>query len=536
VSEIIARTRYTTPAVTLISPPPHHDIYSIEDLAQLIFDLKNVNPCARISVKLVSEIGVGTIAAGVAKGHADMILISGGDGGTGASPKSSIRHAGLPWELGLSETHQTLVLNDLRSRVRLQTDGQMRTGRDVAIATLLGAEEYGFCTICLIIMGCVMLRHCHLNNCSVGVATQDDLLQKRFDGNPDHIVNYMYFVARELREIMARLGISSINEMVGRTDLLHVNKNIIPWKAKRIDYSRILYKPEVSQKIGIFKTKEQDHGIDTILDWQLIEKAHDAIHTHKKIRIDMPIKNNNRATGARLSGRVCLHNGESGLPENTLHCKFTGTAGQSFGAFLASGITFELEGLANDYVGKGISGGKIIIYPDKESTYNAEDNILIGNTTFYGAISGEAYIRGRGGERFCIRNSGLYTVGEGVGDHGCEYMTGGRVLILGSVGRNFAAGMSGGIAYIHDPDDRLKANCNMSMVTFDKINESDIETIQNLLHNHYTYTASTNAKRFINNFSKSIKQIRKIMPIEYKRILDLKKVNEKMGIFEVSDG
>jgi glutamate synthase domain-containing protein 2/glutamate synthase domain-containing protein 1/glutamate synthase domain-containing protein 3 len=536
VSEIIARTRFTTPGVTLISPPPHHDIYSIEDLAQLIFDLKNINPRARISVKLVSEVGVGTIAAGVAKGHADMILISGGDGGTGASPRTSIRHAGLPWELGLSETHQTLVLNDLRSRVRLQTDGQMRTGRDVAIASLLGAEEYGFCTVTLIVMGCVMLRHCHLNNCSVGVATQDDLLQKRFCGNPDHVVNYMYFVARELREIMAQLGIRTMNEMIGRTDLLEVNKAILPWKANKIDFSKILYKPTVTKNVSVYKTIEQKHEIDSILDLKLIKQAHAAIHHHEKVTIEMPIENINRTTGATLSGNVCLHNGENGLPENTLHCKFTGVAGQSFGAFLAKGISFELEGLANDYVGKALSGGRIVIYPGKKAAYVPEDNVLIGNTTFYGAITGEAYIRGKAGERFCIRNSGVYAVAEGVGDHGCEYMTGGRALILGKTGRNFGAGMSGGIAYIYDQDKSFKKNCNMSMVELENLDESDVGTIQIMLHNHALYTHSTVAQIFLENFTTEIKKIVKVLPTEYKRILELSKVAKKLGVNEVSDG
>ncbi|MCD5401283.1 glutamate synthase large subunit, partial [candidate division NPL-UPA2 bacterium] len=386
----IACTRYTTPGVTLISPPPHHDIYSIEDLAQLIFDLKNVNPQARISVKLVSEMGIGTIAAGVAKGHADMILISGGDGGTGASPLSSIRHAGLPWELGLSETHQTLILNDLRSRVRLQTDGQMRTGRDVALAALLGAEEYGFCSSALIVLGCVMLRHCHLNNCSVGIATQDDILEKRFRGEPEYVVNYFHFVARELREIMAQLGIRRIEEMIGRTDLLELNQEIVPWKAKAIDYSKILYKPEVPKTVATYCTTKQDHGIDKVLDRKLIELARPALEKGESVKLELEIKNHHRTTGAMLSGKVYKRYGEAALPQDTIHFKFRGVAGQSFGAWLAKGITFELEGLANDYVGKGISGGKIIIYPDKSSSYAPEENIVIGNTTFYGAIAGEA--------------------------------------------------------------------------------------------------------------------------------------------------
>jgi len=514
VSVTIAKTRYTTPGVTLISPPPHHDIYSIEDLAQLIFDLKNTNPRARISVKLVSEIGVGTIAAGVAKGHADMILISGGDGGTGASPISSIRHAGLPWELGLSETHQTLVLNDLRSRVRLQTDGQMRTGRDVAIAALLGAEEFGFCTAALIISGCVMLRHCHLNNCSVGVATQDEILEKRFSGKPEYIVNYFNFVVEELREIMAGLGIRKLEDMVGRTDLLEVNKSILPWKAKELDLSRILYKP--SQSTNFCHSEPlRGEGSKTCMDHKLIELAKPALENKTPVNINFNIENTNRATGAMLSGEVCKVFGEGGLAEDTIHCKFKGVAGQSFGAWLAKGVTLELEGAANDYVGKGISGGKIIIYPDKKTDYKAEENIIIGNTTFYGAINGQAYIRGVAGERFCIRNSGLFAVVEGVGDHGCEYMTGGRVVVLGRTGRNFGAGMSGGIAYVYDLDSAFKTRCNMDMVELEKISEEDSETIKNLLVNHHRYTKSKIAKEITDNFKLHLKKFVKVMPIEY---------------------
>ncbi|MEK6727809.1 MAG: glutamate synthase large subunit [Candidatus Omnitrophota bacterium] len=539
VSAIIARTRYTTPGVTLISPPPHHDIYSIEDLAQLIFDLKNVNPRARISVKLVSEIGVGTIAAGVAKGHADMILISGGDGGTGASPLSSIKHAGLPWELGISETHQTLVLNDLRSRVRLQADGQMRTGRDVAIAALLGAEEFGFCTAALIILGCVMLRHCHLNNCSVGVATQDEILEKRFSGRPEYLINYFRFIVEELREIMAALGIRNINEMVGRTDLLELNNNILPWKAGRIDFSKILYKPDVPKTVSTHCTIKQGHAIDKILDLKLIDLARPAFDRSAPVKIELDIKNTNRTTGAMLSGEVCKLFGEVGLPDNTIHYKFIGVAGQSFGAFLSKGVTFELMGMANDYVGKGISGGKIIIYPDKKCDYKPEENIIIGNTTFYGAIEGEAYIRGVAGERFCIRNSGLNAVVEGVGDHGCEYMTGGRVVVLGETGRNFSAGMSGGIAYIYDKCGDFKKKCNMDMVELEKALEGsdDCGTIKNLLVNHHKYTQSTIAKKILDDFKNEMKRFVKVMPLEYKRILQEKKVMEKnLQLTEVSDG
>jgi glutamate synthase domain-containing protein 2/glutamate synthase domain-containing protein 1/glutamate synthase domain-containing protein 3 len=546
VSAIIARTRYTTPGVTLISPPPHHDIYSIEDLAQLIFDLKNTNPAAAISVKLVSEIGVGTIAAGVAKGHADKVLISGGDGGTGASPLSSIKHAGLPWELGLSETHQTLVLNDLRSRVRLQADGQMRTGRDVAIACLLGAEEFGFCTSVLVVLGCVMLRHCHLNNCSVGIATQDEVLERRFQGKPEYITNYFRFVAEELRQIMAGLGIRTIDEMVGRTDLLELNSSILSWKAKGIDFSRMLYmpegcglashKPQVLESAGIHCTVKQDHGIDKALDLKLIELAGPALKNSESVRQELEINNTHRATGAMLSGEVCKIFGEEGFVDDTIHFKFKGMAGQSFGAWLAKGITFELEGMSNDYIGKGISGGKIIVYPDKRANYVAEENIIIGNTTFYGAISGEAYIRGVAGERFCIRNSGLYAVVEGVGDHGCEYMTGGRVVVLGRAGRNFAAGMSGGIAYVFDKAQDFRKKCNPEMVELEKVSVEDVRTIYNLLRNHYKYTGSEVAYRILDNFSRQVPKFVKVMPKEYKRILEMREAEEIPELQEVLDG
>jgi glutamate synthase domain-containing protein 2/glutamate synthase domain-containing protein 1/glutamate synthase domain-containing protein 3 len=536
VSQIIAKTRYTTPGVTLISPPPHHDIYSIEDLAQLIFDLKNVNPDARISVKLVSEVGVGTIAAGVAKGHADMILISGGDGGTGASPLSSIRHAGLPWELGLAETHQTLVLNDLRSRVRLQTDGQMRTGRDVAIACLLGAEEFGFSTSVLVVLGCVMLRHCHLNNCSVGIAAQDKILEARFSGKPEYIINYFHFVAEELRQIMASLGLRTIDEMVGRSDLLELNSDILPWKAKQIDFLKIIYKPETANTVGTHCAVGQNHGINKVLDLKLIELAKPAFEKGEPVRAELEINNTNRTTGAALSGRVCKVFGEEGLADETIHFKFKGVAGQSFGAWLAKGITFELEGMSNDYIGKGISGGKIIVYPDKQANYKSEENIIIGNTTFYGAISGEAYIRGVAGERFCIRNSGLRAVVEGLGDHGCEYMTGGRVVVLGATGRNFAAGMSGGIAYVYDEYGNFKYRCNPGMVELEKVSAEDARTIYNLVSNHNKYTQSEVAYKILDNFSRLIYKFVKVMPREYKRVLETKEIQEIPELQEVLDG
>jgi len=536
VSEIIARTRYTTPGVTLISPPPHHDIYSIEDLAQLIFDLKNANPNARISVKLVSEVGVGTVAAGVAKGHADMILISGGDGGTGASPRSSIRYAGLPWELGLAEAHQTLLLNNLRSRVRLQVDGGMRTGRDVAIAALLGAEEYGFCSAVLVVIGCVMLRHCHLNNCSVGVATQDNILQKRFRGRPEYIVNYFHFIVAELREIMARLGLRTLDEMIGRTDLLELNRQIVPVKAKGIDYSRILYRPDLPEHIGRYFKGKQDGELDNVLDRKLIQSWESCLKKNEPVKISLKINNTNRAAGAMLSGEVCRRCGDGVLLEDALCFKFKGIAGQSFGAFLAKGITFELEGMANDYAGKSISGGKIIIYPDSRVNYQADENIIIGNTSFYGAISGEAYINGVAGERFCVRNSGLYAVVEGLGDHGCEYMTGGRVIILGKAGRNFAAGMSGGIAYVYDEDADFKERCNLDMVELEKIKEDDWDTIYHLLSNHFKYTKSIKAKKVLANMQDQLKKFVRVMPIEYKHILEGAHIEEKLGIAEALDG
>jgi len=539
VSIEIAKTRYTTPGVTLISPPPHHDIYSIEDLAQLIFDLKNTNPDALISVKLVSEIGVGTIAAGVAKGHADIILISGGDGGTGASPLSSIKHAGLPWELGLSETHQTLVLNDLRSRVRLQVDGKMFTGRDVVIAGILGAEEFGFATAVLVVLGCVMLRHCHLNNCSVGIATQEECLRKRFRGRPEYIENYFRFIAEEVRTIMAELGIRKFNDLIGHTEFLEINEKIMHQKAKTLDLTKILYKPKVKKEVGIYCMKPQDHGIDNVLDLELIKLSKDALEKKIPVKLEFSIKNSNRAVGAMLSNKVIKNYGEEGLPEDTIHIKFKGTAGQSFGAFLAKGITLELEGDANDYVGKGLSGGKIIIYPSEKVSFVPEENIIIGNTTFYGATSGEAYIRGIAGERFCIRNSGIYAVVEGVGDHGCEYMTGGRVVILGKTGKNFAAGMSGGIAYVYDEKGNFSSYCNKEMVELEQLNQEDINTVYNLIFKHKRYTKSKKAEKILLNFEQEIKKFVKVMPKEYKRILEGKALavkQESVESVEVSDG
>ncbi|MCM8798689.1 MAG: glutamate synthase-related protein, partial [Candidatus Omnitrophica bacterium] len=536
VSIEIAKTRYTTPGVTLISPPPHHDIYSIEDLAQLIFDLKNANPQALVSVKLVSEIGVGTIAAGVAKGHADIILISGGDGGTGASPLSSIKHAGLPWELGLAETQQVLVCQNLRERVRLQVDGKILTGKDVVIASILGAEEFGFGSVILVVLGCVMLRHCHLNNCSVGIATQEECLRERFRGKPEYIENYFRFVAEEIRLLMAELGVRRIEDLIGRTDLLEINKEILHPKAKTLDLAKILYKPPVDKDTGIYCIKTQEHGIDKVLDLKLIDFCKEALEKKTPVNLELPIRNSDRTTGAMLSYRITKLYGEDGLPQDTIKIKFKGSAGQSFGAFLAKGITLELEGDANDYVGKGLSGGKIIIYPAQRANFSPEENIIIGNTCFYGATSGEAYISGIAGERFCIRNSGIYAVVEGVGDHGCEYMTGGRVVILGKTGKNFAAGMSGGIAYVYAEDNKFSLRYNKGMVELEELKEEDIEMVKKLIFNHCKYTKSKKADYLLKNFSLEIKKFIKVMPLEYKRILERKPVEVKPEFIEVSDG
>ncbi|HCG72239.1 MAG TPA: glutamate synthase subunit alpha, partial [Nitrospina sp.] len=464
VSEYIAKIRHSTPGVGLISPPPHHDIYSIEDLQQLIFDLHTANPDARVSVKLVAEAGVGTIAAGVSKAHAEGVLIAGHDGGTGASPQTSIKHAGLPWELGLSETQQILVLNDLRGRIRVQVDGQLKTGRDVVIGGILGADEFGFSTTALVTMGCIMMRKCHLNTCSVGIATQDPSLRKKFTGKADYVVNFFRFIAEEVREIMAELGIREFDDLIGKVELLEAEEAAGHWKASGVDVSKILFKPDVDEKVAIRNVCIQDLSgdMDNVLDLQLIEKSRLALDDKTQVYGEFPIVNTDRATGAMLSYHISKKYGEEGLPADTIQFGFKGSAGQSFGAFLAPGITFGLSGDANDYVGKGLSGGKIFIYPPKESTLVPEDNILIGNTVLYGAVSGKAFFRGIAGERFAVRNSGAQTVVEGVGDHGCEYMTGGTVVVLGSTGRNFAAGMSGGLAYVLDRDSDFEIHCNKS--------------------------------------------------------------------------
>jgi glutamate synthase (NADPH/NADH) large chain len=519
VDDWIGRTRHATPGVGLISPPPHHDIYSIEDLAQLIFDLKNANRAARINVKLVSKAGVGTIAAGVAKAKADVVLISGFDGGTGASPISSIKHAGLPWELGLAETHQTLVKNKLRSRVVVQADGQMKTGRDIAIAALLGAEEWGVATAALIVEGCIMMRKCHMNTCPVGVATQDPELRKRFTGDPDHVVNFFKFITQELREIMAELGYKTINEMIGQVDSLEMRDDITHWKYATLDLSAVLYKEPASDDTGLYKQEEQDHGIAEVLDWQLVKAAQPALEKKQRVTASFPIKNTDRTAGTILSNEITKIYKAEGLPEDTLHFNFTGTAGQSFGAFNTKGVTLELEGDANDYFGKGLSGAKLIVYPSKQASFVPEENIIIGNVAFYGATSGEAFIRGKAGERFAVRNSGASVVVEGVGDHGCEYMTGGTAVILGSTGRNFAAGMSGGIAYVYDVNGGFEILCNKEMVDLDPLSQEDAQLLNDMITKHYAYTESSVAKFVLNDFENQLRNFIKVFPKDYKKAL-----------------
>ncbi len=518
VDKVIAAVRHSTPGVGLISPPPHHDIYSIEDLAQLIFDLKNANVKARINVKLVSEAGVGTVAAGVAKGHAEAVLISGHDGGTGASPISSIKRAGLPWELGVAETHQVLMWNNLRSRIVVQTDGRVLTGRDIAIATLLGAEEWGAATSALVVSGCIMMRKCHLNNCPVGVATQDPDLRKNFTGKPEHVINYFMFLARELRELMARLGFRTVNEMVGRADMLKAKEGIIHWKAKHVKLDRILMKAE-SAGCAPYHRDEQDFGLKTVLDHALIRQSKPALDGKEKTAITTGIRNVNRAFGAMLSAEISRKYGEDGLPDNTIHIKATGSAGQSFGAFGARGITLELEGEANDYLGKGLSGARLVVYPPRNAVFNPHDNIVVGNVAFYGATKGEAYIRGRAGERFCVRNSGANVVVEAVGDNGCEYMTGGHVVILGPIGKNFAAGMSGGIAYILDDSDMARQRINMEMVALEKMDAADEARVKEMVERHHAYTGSAYAKKALAEWASLKAKFIKVMPLEYKRAL-----------------
>ncbi len=527
----IAKVRFSVPGVGLISPPPHHDIYSIEDLAELIHDLKNANSEARVNVKLVSEVGVGTIAAGVAKGHADVVLISGHDGGTGASPQTSIHHAGLPWELGLAETHQTLLLNNLRSRIVVETDGQLKTGRDVLIAALLGAEEYGFSTAPIVVLGCIMMRVCHLDTCPVGVATQNPELRKKFQGDPEHVVNFMRFIAQEMRELMAELGFRTINEMIGRTDRLEPRKAIDHWKARGLDFSDILYQPDVPSDVGRYCQIPQDHGLDKALDNQiLLDLCKPALEKGESVEAILPIRNVNRVVGTILGSEITRRYGPGGLPEDTIRLHFQGSAGQSFGAFVPSGVTLILEGDSNDYLGKGLSGGKIMVYPPRGSTFVPEENIIIGNVAFYGATSGEAYIRGAAGERFCVRNSGVNAVVEAVGDHGCEYMTGGRVVVLGPTGRNFAAGMSGGIAYVLDESGDFHRHCNKDMVYLEKMESEEAKEVEEMIRKHAEYTKSGLAKKILSSWDEMALRFVKVMPKDYKRMLEAMKRVKEAGL------
>ena len=521
ISEYIAWLRYSVPGVSLISPPPHHDIYSIEDLAQLIFDLKNVNPQAAISVKLVSEVGVGTVAAGVAKAHADLVTISGGEGGTGNSPLSSIKHAGIPWELGIAETHQTLVLNDLRSRIRVQADGMLRTGRDVVIAAMLGAEEYGFATVALVTVGCIMMRKCHINTCPVGVATQDETLRKKFNGKPEHVVNYFTFLAEEVREVMASLGVRKLDDLIGRSDLVEKNEAITHWKSKGVDYSKLLAQPKAADGVKTRCCVAQDHGIDKVLDRQLIEKSLPALERKEVVRFPQRIRNSDRTCGAMLSGEVARRHGREGLAAGTIRIDFTGVAGQSFGAFLAPGLDFQLSGDANDYVGKGMAGGRIVVRPPEGSAFKWDENSIVGNTVLYGATGGECYFAGCAGERFGVRNSGCKTVVEGTGDHGCEYMTGGLVVVLGKTGRNFAAGMSGGFAYVLDEDRKFSNRCNTGMVDLEQVTpETDgVEDLKALITAHAELTGSVKATAVLANWKKSLKSFVKVFPHEFRRVL-----------------
>jgi glutamate synthase (NADPH) large chain len=553
VSPYIAKIRHSVPGVGLISPPPHHDIYSIEDLAQLIHDLKNVNPGARVSVKLVSEVGVGTVAAGVSKAHADHVTISGHDGGTGASPLSSIKYAGSPWELGLAETQQTLVLNRLRGRIAVQADGQMKTGRDVVVGALLGADEFGFATAPLVVEGCIMMRKCHLNTCPVGVATQDPELIKRFAGKPEHVVNFFFFVAEEVRELMAQMGFRTFNEMIGRTDMLDTRRGISHWKARGLDFARVFEMPKAGDDVARFWCEKQDHGLERALDHRLIEESRPALEQRKSVKIETRIRNVNRTVGAMLSGEVARRYGHAGLPDDTIHIRAHGTAGQSFGAFLAHGVTLELEGEANDYVGKGISGGRIVVYPPKNCPIVPEENIIVGNTVMYGAITGECFFRGVAGERFAVRNSGATAVVEGVGDHGCEYMTGGLVVVLGQAGRNFAAGMSGGIAYVLDEAGDFARRCNLAMVELEPVpdedaaseesrgelethgkvrvnslGKSDESVLRELIEKHLRYTGSARAKLILDNWSRYRPQFVKVMPLEYRRALQEMAIAQKV--------
>jgi glutamate synthase (ferredoxin) len=530
----IAKVRFSTPGVGLISPPPHHDIYSIEDLAQLIYDLKNGNPRARINVKLVAEVGVGTVAAGVAKAHSDVVLISGHDGGTGASPLTSLKHAGIPWELGLAETQQTLVLNKLRDRIVVQTDGQLKTGRDVVIAALLGAEEYGFATAPLVVMGCIMMRVCHLDTCPVGIATQNPKLREKFRGQADHVVNFFKFIAEEVRELMAQLGFRTIAEMVGRSDLLDKRKAIEHYKAQGLDFSKIFYRPDVGPEVSVRKIRDQDHGLEQSLDWTtLVPACKPAIDRGEPVSLEYPIRNVNRTVGTILGSEISRRYGSAGLPDDTIKIKFKGSAGQSFGAFLPRGITLTLDGDSNDYAGKGLSGGKIVIYPPKTATFVPEENVIIGNVALYGATSGRAFFRGRAGERFCVRNSGALAVVEGTGDHACEYMTGGVTVVIGPTGRNFAAGMSGGMAFVLDEAGDFRRRCNLEMVDLESLDDpEDQELVRDLLIQHAGYTGSTVAADLLSDWENRVDRFVKVMPLDYRRVLQERKKAAEMAVSE----
>jgi glutamate synthase (NADPH/NADH) large chain len=520
----IAKTRYSTPGVGLISPPPHHDIYSIEDLAQLIHDLKNANPAARVHVKLVSEVGVGTVAAGVSKAHADVVLISGHDGGTGAAPLTSIKHAGAPWELGLAETQQTLLRNKLRDRIVVQADGQLKTGRDVIIAALLGAEEFGFASAPLVVSGCIMMRVCHLDTCPVGVATQNPELRARFSGKPEFVVNFFEFIAEEVREYLARLGFRTLEEIIGRADLLDTVVAVEHWKASGLDLSPILYRPPLAEGAALTCKQSQDHGLDRALDNTLIQLAEGALEEGRPVHLDLPIRNVNRTVGTMLGYEVTRRWGGEGLPEDTIDISFRGSAGQSFGAFLPRGVTLRLDGDANDYLGKGLSGGRLIVRPPAEAAFTAEEQVIAGNVIGYGATAGEIFLRGIVGERFCVRNSGALAVAEGTGDHGCEYMTGGRVVILGPVGRNFAAGMSGGVAYVLDLP---RIRVNMEMVDLDQVEEDDAKFVREVVERHHAETGSAVAARLLADWDPA--RFTKVMPKDYKRVLSAASQAEREG-------
>jgi glutamate synthase (ferredoxin) len=536
VDEYIGWVRSSTPGVELISPPPHHDIYSIEDLAQLIHDLKNSNPDARVHVKLVAEVGVGTVAAGVSKAHSDVVLISGHDGGTGASPLTSIKHAGVPWELGLAETQQVLVLNDLRDRIVVQVDGQMKTGRDVVIAALLGGEEYGFSTAPLVVSGCIMMRVCHLDTCPVGIATQNPKLRERYSGKAEFVENYFRFVAEEIRELMAQLGFRTMDEMIGRADRLDVRRAVDHWKARGVDLSTILHQPEVPDTVGRRCVQPQDHGLDRALDNTLIERCAEAIEHRRPVEISLPIRNVNRTVGTMLGSRISRRWGAQGLPDGTIRIAFTGSAGQSFGAFLSKGISIWLNGDTNDYMGKGMAGGRLVLCPPEGADFVPEDNIIIGNVALYGATGGEAFILGRAGERFCVRNSGVRAVVEGVGDHGCEYMTGGVVVVLGSTGRNFAAGMSGGIAFVYDPEDDFEIRFNAGLADLELVTgPEDIATLRHMIEEHYRTTGSGPAKAILDDWNLSLPRFKKIMPRDYRRVLEERKQREAGEFAPVGD-